>query len=143
MGEPDQLEIEALAASFYAAFDNRNARVPAAAALHALFAHDAVITRVTPGHVERWTPDGFISPRVAMLTDGTLTEFHEWETQGRTVVLDNIASRWSRYEKAGTLNGADFAGGGHKFIQFHRQGGGWLISSILWEDATPVAEPSI
>jgi hypothetical protein len=127
-------EIEALASAFYAAFDNRGSRVPAADDLRALFSETATITRVTEADVASWNPEAFIAPRIAMLTDGTLTEFHEWETDSRTVVLGNIASRWSTYEKAGKLNAAEYRGGGEKFIQLHRTSGRWLISSILWED---------
>jgi hypothetical protein len=132
MTDPD---IDALVAAFYAAFDNRGGRAPAVETLRAMFADAAVITRVSVDQVDNWTPEAFISPRGAMLTDGTLTGFHEWETEARTVVLDNIASRWSTYAKAGVLNGADYRGTGNKFIQFQRQDGRWLISSILWEDA--------
>ncbi len=126
--------LEALVAAFYAAFDNRGGRPPATAALRAMFGEGATITRVDADGAVVWTPDEFIAPREAMLTNGVLTEFHEWETAARTVLLANIASRWSTYEKAGTLNGAAYGGGGHKFIQFRRQDGRWTISSILWED---------
>ena len=127
-------EIEALIAAFYAAFDNRGARRPAVEDLRALFAEAATIARVTSQGVDTWTPDAFIAPRQRILTDGALTDFHEWETQARTVVLANIASRWSAYEKQGRLDGADYRGAGHKFIQLHRTDGRWRISSILWED---------
>ena len=89
---------------------------------------------MTGARVESWTPDAFIAPRIAMLSDGTLTDFHEWETQARTSVLDRIASRWSRYEKQGLLDGADYRGGGQKFIQLYRAGDRWLIGAILWQD---------
>ncbi len=127
-------EIEALVGAFYAAFDNRDGRTPDGAALRALFTLEAVITRVGAGQADSWTPEVFIAPRVALLTEGALTGFHEWETDARTLVRDNIAGRWSTYRKAGKLDGADYQGGGFKFIQFRRQDGRWLIHSILWED---------
>jgi len=127
-------EIEALIAAFYAAFDNRGGRAPADGALAAMFAQTATITRVGQGQVETWSPKAFIAPRVAMLTDGTLAEFHEWEVAAQTVVLADAASRWSTYEKRGLQNGEAYGGGGHKFILMHRQDGQWRISSILWED---------
>jgi hypothetical protein len=123
-----------LAFAFYAAFDNRGSLSPAGDELRALFSAAATITRVTDDEIASWSPEAFIAPRIAMLTDGTLTEFHEWETESQTAVIGNIASRWSTYEKEGKLNGADYRGGGHKFIQLARTSGGWLISSILWED---------
>jgi hypothetical protein len=123
-----------LVSAFYAAFDNRASRSPAGDELRALFGAAATITRVTGDQVASWSPEAFIAPRIAMLTDGTLTQFHEWETDSRTAVIGSIASRWSTYEKEGKLNGADYRGGGHKFIQLARTRGRWLISSILWED---------
>lgn len=99
-----------------------------------MFSEGATITRVTHDRVDRWTLETFISPRAAMLTDGTLIDFHEWEIEAHTVVLDSIASRWSTYEKEGTLDGADYRGRGQKFIQFYRAECRWLINAILWED---------
>ena len=135
MAAPANAEIESLMSAFYAAFDNRGGRAPAVAGLRALFGEGATITRVTAEGADRWDVAGFIAPRQAMLTDGTLTQFHEWETQAKTTVLENVASRWSTYRKAGILNGADYQGGGHKFIQLYRLGSRWVIGSILWEDS--------
>ena len=127
-------EIETLVADFYAAFDNRDARVPDIEAMRKLFAASAAITRIAQGSAECWSPDAFLAPRIAMMTEGRLTDFHEWEVEARTRVLANIASRWSTYEKAGRLDGADYRGRGHKFIQMYREAEGWRISAILWED---------
>lgn len=134
MKNPKDTEIDALTDTFYRAFDNRGTPAPSAAALRALFAVDARIRRVASGAAEQWTVDEFIAPRIAMLTNGTLTDFHEWETGSRTTVFDNIASRESHYRKVGTLNGAPYSGDGRKFIQLYRANGSWLICSILWED---------
>lgn len=134
MGEQTDPGIEALITAFYAAFDNREGRRPSAEALRAMFDETAMVTRIGPNGGDAWTPEAFIAPRVAMLTDGTLTDFHEWEVASRTTILAHIASRWSRYEKSGVLNGADYRGGGQKFIQMRRAGDGWVISSVLWED---------
>lgn len=126
--------IDALIAAFYGAFDNRGGRAPGGEALRAMFAPGATITRVAAGQAECWTPDAFIAPRMAILTDGSLIDFHEWETQARTEVRGDIASRWSRYGKAGRRHGAAFEGGGEKFIQLCRLEERWLISAILWQD---------
>jgi len=134
MAEQTEPGIEALIRAFYAAFDNRNGATPSAEALRAMFDRQAAITRVRPNGADTWTPEAFIAPRVQMLTDGTLTDFHEWEVAAHTRTLTNIAGRWSRYEKFGTLNGAAYGGGGQKFIQMRRAATGWVISSVLWED---------
>jgi hypothetical protein len=39
--------------------------------------------------------EGFIAPRAALLTGGRLTDFHEWETEGRTEIAGGLATRWS------------------------------------------------
>lgn len=135
MDETRNVEIEALIAAFYAAFDNRAGRAPNGEALRAIFADTAIVTRVDRLQVETWSPDAFVAPRVAMLTDGTLTDFHEWEVAAQTIVRANTASRSSSYEKRGLLNGADYRGRGHKFIQLMRLDRRWRISSVLWEDA--------
>jgi len=127
-------EIDRLIAEFYAAFDNRGSRSPAPAELRAMFTAQATITRVTPDRIDTWTTDAFIAPRAAMLTEGTLTEFHEWEVDGQTTAFDSIANRCSHYKKAGLLNGAPYGGEGRKFIQLCRISDRWLISSILWQD---------
>lgn len=127
-------EIEALIAAFYAAFDNRGSQSPAIAELRAMFSGNATITRVSPERVDTWDTDAFIAPRAVMLSDGTLTEFHEWEVDAHTTVFDNIASRRSHYQKAALLNGAQYGGQGRKFIQLYKSADRWLISSILWED---------
>lgn len=128
-------EIEELVAAFYAVFDNRNGQSLAIEELHAMFVKDATITRVALDRVDTWTTEAFISPRVAMLSDGTLTEFREWEIDAKTTVFESIASRCSHYKKTGLLNGVRYDGGGRKFIQLCRTTDRWLISSILWEDA--------
>lgn len=121
-------------ARFYAAFDNRGSRTPSAAELHALFADGATIARVTAESADLLTPEEFVAPRVAILTDGTLLDFHEWETEAETCVFGHIASRWSTYEKEGLLDGAPYRGGGRKFIHLQRGEDRWAITSILWQD---------
>lgn len=134
MKNPKVAEVDALADAFYRVFDNRGSQVPSAAALRDLFAADGRIRRVSSGTVELWTVDEFIAPRIALLTNGTLTDFHEWETRSTTTVFADIASRESHYRKTGTLNGLPYAGEGRKLIQLCRFDGQWLICSILWED---------
>ena len=119
--------IDDVVAAFYAAFDNREGRIPDGARLVALFAPEAKVTRVSAEGADTWTPEEFVAPRIALLTDGTLTDFHEWETGSRTDVFGDIATRWSTYEKPG--------GEGTKLFQLRRDGERWLIASLLWQDA--------
>ena len=126
--------IDDLIASFYAAFDNRGGRLPTMADVQRMFLPGGIVTRVTRDGIESWSVDDFIAPRVTMLTDGTLTAFHEWEVEAETTVLGNIASRQSRYGKEGTLRGAPYRGEGRKILQLCRVGDHWRIVSVLWED---------
>lgn len=123
-------QIDAVVAAFYAAFDNRGSRVPAAEGVLALFAAEATITRVAGDDVETWNAQQFVAPRIAILTDGTLRDFHEWETESSTTVSGSIAARWSTYEK----ESAGSRGRGTKLLHLRRVGERWLISALLWED---------
>lgn len=134
MDESKHIDIDALIAAFYAAFDNRGARRPTVADVRRMFLPDGRVTRVSPAGVESWTVDQFIAPRITMLTNGTLVDFHEWEVDAETTVFGDIANRRSFYRKAGTLHGAPYGGEGRKFVQLVRVEGRWLINSVLWED---------
>lgn len=78
--------------------------------------------------------DAFIAPRQAMLTDGTLTEFSEWEVAERTEIFGSVAHRFSEYRKSGRKDGVWFEGRGHKTTQFVRTPDGWRMSSMAWDD---------
>jgi hypothetical protein len=134
VNDASRREIDALITEFYAAFDNRGPRPPATDALRWMFMDGGRVVRVAPDRVDSWSVDEFVDPREAMLTDGTLTDFHEWETESETTILDNIANRRSHYRKAGVLHGAPYSGEGRKLIQLCRAGGRWSIACLLWED---------
>jgi hypothetical protein len=127
-------ELDGLISAFYAAFDNRGGRAPAIDALTKLFLPEARITCVALGITQCWSVAEFIAPRATMLTDGTLVEFHEWETESQTRILGSIASRESHYSKEGLLRGEIYVGQGRKFIQVCRYGLRWRIAAVLWED---------
>ncbi|WP_205956273.1 hypothetical protein [Pseudoxanthomonas winnipegensis] len=130
----DHAEIDALIAAFYGAFDNRGGRAIPVEALRDMFVPEAIVTRAAGSGTDTMTVDSFIAPRARMLSDGTLTDFHEWETHARTQVLRDIACRHSTYEKRGLYQGAPYDGGGAKLFQLVRTLRGWRIASIAWED---------
>jgi hypothetical protein len=129
-----ETEIDTLVAAFYAAFDNRGGVAPKGDELRTMFLREGRVTHVWADGVSTWTVEAFVAPRETMLTDGTLTEFHEWEVEGATILFDNIAERRSRYRKSGCLRGEPYSGEGRKFIQLCRTEGRWRIASVLWED---------
>jgi hypothetical protein len=126
--------IDALVRSFYEAFDNRGSRAVDAEALYALFAPTATIVRLAAGRPESMRLPEFIEPRLRLLREGALTDFHEWEVDGGTTILGEIASHWSLYAKEGLLDGRPYSGGGRKLLHLCRHGREWLIASLLWHD---------
>ena len=131
---PQQSEIGSLISRFYAAFDNRQGRALDVTELRELFLPEARVTRVAAGQADSWSVDEFIAPRVAILTDGILLSFHEWEVEGATTVFGNIAEHRSQYRKSGQQRGTPYGGEGRKFILLCQLEGRWRIVSILWED---------
>ncbi|MEO5867622.1 MAG: hypothetical protein ABIS14_06570 [Sphingomonas sp.] len=131
--DQDRSDIDALIAAFYAAFDNRTAP-PVGDRLRGMFATGARVTRKSASGLDTWDVEAFIAPRIAMLSDGSLTDFHEWETEASTELAGSIASRFSEYSKAGMASGTPVRGSGRKFIQLVKAADRWRIVSVLWED---------
>ena len=134
MSALQQRDIDTLIARFYAAFDNREGKKINIPDLRDMFLPEARITRVATGKAETWSVEEFITPRAAMLADGTLVDFHEWEIEASTTIFNNIAERHSRYRKSGQLRGEPYSGEGRKFILLCHIEGRCRIVSILWED---------
>jgi hypothetical protein len=134
---PEAQRIEALIRAFFAAFDNRGGRVPGLEEITGLFAVGAVIARHHEGTCEVQTPLEFARPRIALLTSGELTEFHEWEETASTRIVGGIAARTSRYAKSGRQKDAPYSGRGTKFFQLARFGSEWRIVALAWTDDTP------
>jgi len=78
--------------------------------------------------------EGFVEPRRELLANGTLLDFREWETSGRTDLFGSIAQRAGRYAKAWTADGRAFERTGAKTLQFVRTPQGWRISAFAWND---------
>ena len=129
--------IDALVREFFAAFDNRAGALVDLPALREMFVPGAIIVKHSAESTETWSVDEFLEPRQVLLTDGSLTGFHEWEVDASTHVFDGIASRTLRYKKEGRMNGAQFGGGGAKSMHFVRIDGRWRITSIIWQDSPP------
>jgi hypothetical protein len=77
---------------------------------------------------------GFIEPRRALLTDGSLVDFSEEEPSERTDIFANIAQRFSCYKKSWSAHGVSFSGSGTNSFQFVRTSTGWKIVSVVWDD---------
>jgi len=131
----DRAQIDALVARFFAAFTNRGGAVPDVEGLAGLFIAGGVIVKAVGSDTEVYSVRDFIAPRLRLLTDGTLTDFREAETQARTQIAGNVAQRVSLYEKSGVMAGARIEGKGIKVLQLVRTAAGWRLSAAAWDDA--------
>lgn len=127
-------ELDALMTTFMGAFTNVGGTPPNVASIHEVFIPEGVIIKNVGGTPVIYDLDQFVEPREKILTDGTLTEFREWETSETTEIAGSIAHRFSRYEKSGYLDGEWFEGKGTKTTQFVNTPAGWKMSSLAWDD---------
>ena len=133
-GTSTQDNIDALIARFFSVFDNRDGAKPHLADLTGCFTEKATIVRRFNTGTELYTVGEFAAPRIELLTQGALLEFHEWEISAATQIFDGIAARISRYCKTGLLHGNDYSGSGTKCFHLADMGFGWRISYLAWVD---------
>lgn len=130
----DREQIDRIVTRFFAAFDNRNGRVPSLAALTALFAPGAIIAHDTGARCDHYSVLAFAEPRLRLLAGGELVDFREWETRASTDLAGAVAARTSAYRKEGRLRGQPYGGSGRKFFQLGRLAEGWRITALAWSD---------
>ncbi|QIG44323.1 nuclear transport factor 2 family protein [Nocardioides anomalus] len=132
----DETQIAAAVRTFFDAFTSGPAPDVARrmVALREVLLPQALVVRTCGGEPTAYDVEGFIAPREALLTDGTLSEFREWEVEGRTEVYGDIAHHWCTYAKEGVQGGAPMSGRGAKTLQLVRTGAGWRISAAAWDD---------
>ena len=130
----DRAEIAAIVRTYFAAFTSGPGCEARMDALRELFLPQAVIVRTGGGEPAVYDVDGFIAPRQAILTDGTLEEFHEWELSGHTELFGDIAHHFCSYAKEGVQSGVPITGRGMKTLQLVRTAAGWKISGAAWDD---------
>ncbi|CAN5650407.1 hypothetical protein BH10ACT10_BH10ACT10_20150 [soil metagenome] len=130
----DRDEIDGIVRTFFAAFVSGPDVVARLDDLRAVFLPEAVITRTCGGEPAVYDVDGFIAPRRALLSGGSLTDFHEWQLLGRTDVFGDIAQHFGSYAKAGSQEGTAFTARGMKTLQLVRTPDGWRISAAAWDD---------
>lgn len=119
--------------AFYRIFSN-TFQQPDFEKIYELCSPSANIIKKSDDGTEIYDLKSFIDPRKKVLTDGTLTEFSEWETAEETKVVGNIAQRYSKYRKRGWLHGNYFEASGHKMFQLMKEHGVWKIVHVIWED---------
>ena len=132
--EADEEAIEAVVRAFFAAFTSGPEAPTRLDALRPLFLAQAVIVRTCGTEPAAYDVEGFIAPRAALLTSGTLVDFAEWRLSGRTEVFGDVAHWFGSYAKSGVQDEVPFTGRGMKSIQLVRTSAGWRISAAAWDD---------
>ncbi|MGW5188074.1 hypothetical protein ACWEOO_02375 [Kribbella sp. NPDC004138] len=128
-------ELDELMRTFLGAFTNTGGRHPDVQAVREVFIPEGIIIANVGAGPIIYTLDTFIEPRERMLTDGTLTEFSEWEVSEQTEICGTIGHRLSEYRKSGFRDGEPFEGTGYKTTQFIHTPAGWKMTSMAWFDA--------
>ena len=130
----DHEAIASIVRTFFAAFTSGPESAARLDALRAVFLSEAVIVRTGGGEPAVYGVDSFIAPRQALLSDGTLVDFSEWELRGHTEIFGDIAQHFCSYAKEGVQDGTPFTARGMKTLQLVRTSGGWRISAAAWDD---------
>lgn len=132
----DYLKINRLTSRFFNLFTNTNQQTPPLDDLYSICLQKAIIAKKEIDRTEIYDLEEFLNPRKIILTDGTLTEFREYEVSEETRISNHLAQRISRYHKDGYLNGVYFSENGTKLFQFTNDENTWKIASVIWEDST-------
>lgn len=130
----DNFFINQITKDFFNLFTNTKQRKVELEKINGLCFPETIIVRKSKDEEEIFNIETFITPRQKILSDGTLTEFEEYEIIGETKIVNNLAHRLSKYQKKGYLNGEYFEGNGTKFFQYTKTKTGWKINSVIWED---------
>ena len=130
----DREAIADLVRAFFAAFTSGPDAAARLDRLRSLFLPEAVIVATCGREPTVYGVDSFIAPRQALLSGGSLVDFHEWELTGHTEIFGDIAQHFGSYAKAGVQDGTPFTGRGMKTMQLVRTSAGWRISAAAWDD---------
>jgi hypothetical protein len=130
----DKDAIDELTRAFFGSLANIGGVVPNLDVLYEILLPEAVVIKNINALPVVYDVKGFVEPRRALLTDGSLVDFSEEETSERTDIFANIAQRFSCYKKSWKAQGISFSGSGTNSFQFVRTSAGWKIASIVWDD---------
>src|SRR5262245_29601969 len=114
----DKEQLDSLTKSFFNIFNNKDRKQVNLDAIRNMCIPEIVIIKKTGLSQAIYSLDSFIEPRIKILSDGTLRNFEESETEETTQIVGHIAQRQSKYQKSGYLNNSYFAETGTKLFQF-------------------------
>ncbi|MCW8879364.1 MAG: hypothetical protein OQK51_20100 [Kangiellaceae bacterium] len=121
---------------FFGVFDNRAEREPNWELLRKLCTSGVRIVKCESEHEQVDDLDGFIRPRIEVLSSGELTDFYETMVDAKIHSFGRIAHAFITYKKQGIYQGKPLLGYGKKSIQLLNMAGSWKIHSITWFDET-------
>jgi ribosomal-protein-serine acetyltransferase len=130
----DKNAIDELTRAFFGSLANIGGVVPNLDVLYEILLPEAIVIKNIKALPVVYDVKGFVEPRRALLTDGSLVDFSEEETSEQTGIFGNIAQRFSRYKKSWSADGVSFSGSGTNSFQFVRTSAGWKIASVVWDD---------
>lgn len=130
----DKFFINQVTKTFFNLFTNSNQKKPELEKINDICLPETIIIKKEINKEEVYNIDTFINPRKKILTDGTMTEFEEYEVFNETKIIQNIAHRFSIYQKKGFYNNEYFEAKGTKFFQYIKTLNGWRINAVIWED---------
>ena len=131
----DKLHITQITQSFFSVFTNKGPSKANLELLNQICISQTRITNKKSSEVTVYDLPEFIESRTKILNKGRLKEFEEIEIHDETKIVNNIAHRYSEYEKKGILDGKPFSQKGFKLLRFVKIEQSWKISSIISEDS--------
>jgi hypothetical protein len=136
--DSDTAEIASVVQRFFGGFVSGPDAASRVAGLREVLLPEALVVR-TCGRPETYDVDGFLAPRLALLTSGEVEDFREWPEESRTEVYGDVAQVWCTYAKSWVQDGEPHEGRGAKSIQLVRTDAGWRISAVAWDDERPLS----
>ncbi|MBV9989265.1 MAG: hypothetical protein JO301_16415 [Chitinophagaceae bacterium] len=134
LNEPEKASIDNLISQFFGIFNNKANSEHNWELIFSICIPETIIVKKNGLEQTVYNLKDFIEPRKKILTDGTISNFEEYETEEETVIINNIAQRKSRYQKTGYLKNVQFTESGTKLFHLIKTSKGWQISSVMWED---------
>jgi hypothetical protein len=130
----DHLTITQMINLFFSSFSTEKGKGPQLEILADICHPSTRILNVSEGLCNYEDLNSFIKAKKMILTDGTMCEFEEQETELEIKIEGDIAHCYTAYKKHGNLFGKFFNTVGHKFFQLAKCNDEWKIFSIAWQD---------
>src|SRR4051812_5039038 len=116
--EIDKATIDGLIKQFFGIFNNKQPVDHDWELIFRICIPETIILKKNGLEQTIYNLQDFIEPRKILLTDGTLSDFEEFEIEEQTIINNNIAQRRSRYQKNGYLKNQHFSEQGTKLFHF-------------------------